>query len=250
MPPGYPTRASRIHVGDHTRFQCVFGLILFSAFARAGELGAVIRMEMPMPGESLSRRIATEARRIEGQMFMTQQPPDQNTILVRYAEGPAQLEAALEGLAEEDLDVALSADTWTIRQIVHHIVDGDDLWKACIKIALGNSGTTFDLQWYWDLPQDRWVQRWDYAGRAIEPSLALFRANRSHVAQLLQQITDGWERYVLIKWPGRQEEERITVGDVVEMQANHLLGHVDDIRLIREARGLGAPESGAMRREL
>jgi len=180
---------------------------------------------------------------------MTQQPPDPNTIRARYAEGPAQLEAALEGLAEEDLDVALAANTWTIRQIVHHVVDGDDLWKVCIKIALGNSGVTFDLQWYWDLSQDTWVQRWDYAGRAIEPSLALFRANRRHVAQLLRQIPDGWERYVLIKWPGRQEEERITVGDVVEMQVNHLMGHVDDTRWIREAHEPGAPGSDIIRRE-
>ena len=180
---------------------------------------------------------------------MTQQPPDPNTILARYAEGPAQLEAALEGLAEADLDAALTADTWTIRQIVHHVVDGDDLWKVCIKMALGNSGARFDLQWYWDLPQDRWVQRWDYAGRAIEPALALLRANRRHVAQLLRQIPDGWERHVLIKWPGRQEEERITVGYVVEMQAGHLLGHVDDMRRIREAREPGAPGSGAIGRD-
>jgi len=180
---------------------------------------------------------------------MTQQTSDPNTILSRYAEGPAQLEAALEGLAEADLDAALSADTWTIRQIVHHLVDGDDLWKVCIKMALGNSGTRFDLQWYWDFPQDTWVQRWDYAGRAIEPSLAFLRASRSHVAQLLHQIPDGWERYVLIKWPGSQEEERITIRDIVEMQAGHLVGHVDDIMRIREAHGLGAPGSGAMRRD-
>ena len=179
---------------------------------------------------------------------MTQQPSDPTTTLAHYAEGPAQLEAALEGLAEADLDVALSADTWTIRQTVHHVVDGDDLWKMCIKAALGSSTGLFSYGWYWKIPQDTWVQSWDYAGRAIEPSLALFRANRSHVAQLLQQIPDGWERCSLITLPDG-EEKPTSVGYVVEMQVNHVLGHVDDIWRIREAHGLGAPGSGIVRRE-
>jgi len=36
----------------------------------------------------------------------------------------------------------------------------------------------FSLQWCWEVPQDTRVERWDYAGRVIEPSLALFRANQ------------------------------------------------------------------------
>ena len=165
---------------------------------------------------------------------MTEQTRDPDAILARYADGPAQLEAAIAGLAETDLDLAQSGDTWTIRQLVHHVVDGDDIWKVCIKGALGNSGGVFTLQWYWDIPQDTWVERWDYAGRAIEPSLALFRANRRHVVQLVGRIPDGWERHMRIRWPHRADEERITVGDVIEMQANHVAYHVDDIRAIRE----------------
>jgi hypothetical protein len=169
---------------------------------------------------------------------MTEQTYDPDAILARYADGPAQLEAAIGGLTETDLDMAQSADTWTIRQLVHHIVDGDDIWKVCIKAALGNSGGVFSLQWYWEVEQDTWVERWDYAGRAIGPSLALFRANRRHVVQLVGQNPDGWERHMRIQWPHRPEEERITVGDVIEMQANHVAHHVDDIRAIRQTRGL------------
>ena len=122
---------------------------------------------------------------------MTEQTRDPDTILALYADGPAQLEAAIAGLAEEDLDVAQSADTWTIRQIVHHVADGDDIWKIGIKAALGNSTGTFTLQWYWDKPQDEWVESWDYAGRDLEPSLALFRANRRHIVQ--RSMPESWE---------------------------------------------------------
>ncbi len=169
---------------------------------------------------------------------MTEQTRDPDAILARYADGPAQLEAAIAGLAGADLDLALSGDTWTIRQLVHHVVDGDDIWKVCIKGALGNSGSLFTLQWYWDIPQDTWVERWNYAGRAIEPSLALFRANRRHVVQLIERIPDGWERHMRIQWLHQAEEERITVGDVIEMQVNHVAYHVDDIRAIRETQSV------------
>ena len=99
---------------------------------------------------------------------MIEQGHDPAAILARYTDGVAQLEAAIVGLTESDLDIAQAADTWTIRQIVHHVIDGDDLRKVCIKAALGNSEGIFSLQWYWDKPQDEWVESWDYAGRAIE----------------------------------------------------------------------------------
>ncbi len=168
---------------------------------------------------------------------MTEPTRDPEAILARYVDGPAQLESAIAGLTEEDLNLAQSADTWTIRQIVHHVVDGDDIWKIGIKAALGNSGDTFTLQWYWDKPQDEWVEIWNYAGRAIELSLALFRANRRHIVQLLSQTPDAWERYMVIRWPDEQQAQ-ISVGDIVEMQADHVRGHINDIRLIRQTHHL------------
>ncbi len=168
---------------------------------------------------------------------MTKQTPDLKATVTRCAGGPARLEDAIAGLSEADLDFALTPGTWTIRQLVHHIVDGDDLWKTCIKAALGNSKGEFSLQWYWDRPQDAWVESWNYAGRAIEPSLALLNANRRHVVQLLERIPDPWDRDILVRWPSG-EEARLTVGDVVEMQADHLAGHLDDILAVRKAHDL------------
>ena len=102
---------------------------------------------------------------------MTEPTSDPGTLLAHYADGPARLEADIAGLTETGLDLAQSAETWTIRQIVHHAVYGDDLWQACTKAALASGDGTFSLQWYWDIPQNRWVEIWDYAGRLVEPSL-------------------------------------------------------------------------------
>jgi uncharacterized damage-inducible protein DinB len=170
-------------------------------------------------------------------MSTTEQKRDLEVLLARYADGPDQLEAALAGLTEADLDLALTVGTWSIRQLVHHVVDGDDLWKAAIKAALGHSRGLFSFCWYWDKPQEEWAEDWHYAGRAIEPSLALFRANRRHIVQLLQQIPDAGERYTLITLPDG-EKRPTPVHYVVQMQTDHVTGHVNDIRAIREAHHL------------
>ena len=153
-------------------------------------------------------------------------------ILARYASGPDQLEAAIEGLAPADLDLALDDDSWTIRQIVQHVVDGDDLWRIGIKAALGDTRSAFDLRWYWELEQDTWAESWNYAGREVEPSLALLRAARCQVVQLLEQTPGAWERS--LPFLGSRGETTISLADMVEMQAEHVVGHVDDIRKIRQ----------------
>ena len=160
---------------------------------------------------------------------MDKQLSDRNAIISSYAGGPDLLDTAIAGLNTADLDIAESDGRWTIRQIVHHVVDGDDIWKSFIKQAIGNPGSRFELQWYWELPQDEWVERWGYKSRAIEPSLALFRANREHIVQLLQEIPAAWEQTLLILWP-KGDEQEVSVAWVVEMQAQHVLGHVEDIR--------------------
>ena len=161
---------------------------------------------------------------------------DQALVLARYADGPTQLENAIKGLAESDLDLAPSQGGWSIREIVHHIADGDDIWKSCIKIALGNQEAEFHLDWYWRIPQTTWASSWAYAPRSLSSSLDLLRATRKHILDLLAHRADAWERSVAIHEPSGQVS-RVSVGFVVEMQAKHLLHHVDRILAIRRERG-------------
>jgi hypothetical protein len=155
-------------------------------------------------------------------------------ILKQYADGPSLLDSALAGLSETDLDLALSDDSWTIRQIVHHIVDGDDLWKTCIKMALGNSDALFSLQWYTVRTQREWSESWAYSRRGIESSLALYRANRRHMVELLENFPGACERSIRFERPGK-EEIHITVFDVVELHVDHLTEHIESIQAIRKA---------------
>lgn len=168
---------------------------------------------------------------MEGQIYT------ETDTLASYAAGPDRLEAAIAGLSEDKLDLALSPRSWSIRQIVHHLADGDDIWKVFVKRAIGNPQGLFELAWYWEIPQDEWVSHWAYAQRAIEPSLALFRANHKHVVQLLESIPGAWEKCLPIRFLSGTQQS-ISVAEVMDMQARHVEGHIDEICKIREKHGV------------
>ncbi len=152
-------------------------------------------------------------------------------IVASYVECAGRLEAALGGLSENELDQAGAEGGWTIRQYTHHVADGDDLWKIFIKRALGSASGAFQLEWYWQMPQEAWGEAWGYAGRAIEPSLALLRASRAHVAQLLRGTPGGLERCLAVRMPDGSERP-VSVGEMVAMQTRHVEGHIADIEQI------------------
>jgi len=158
-------------------------------------------------------------------------PANKDSVIARYIEGPKILKRALKGLKEADLDTAPSKGKWTIRQIVHHILDGDDIWKICIKQAIGNNQSEFSLDWYRELSQDTWADHWAYDQRPIEASLTLLTAIRDHVVQLIEHVPDGWNRTVRFREPNG-EIEIVPVGFIIEMQSAHVAHHVKQIEAI------------------
>jgi len=171
-------------------------------------------------------------------------PEDRDGIVSRFREGPTLLEQAVIGLSDTVLDAKPSGGGWSIRQIVHHVVDGDDLWKLCIKMAIGNEQAEFGLEWYGSLTQDTWADRWAYNRRPIGASLSLLKATREHVLQLLESVPEAWNRGVVVR-TSKGEIERVPVGFVIQMQADHVLHHIKRIRAILQEVGgtVGARES-------
>lgn len=158
-------------------------------------------------------------------------PGNRADLISRFRDGPALLEAAVCALTDAELDAVPPRGDWSVRQIVHHVADGDDLWRLAIKMAMGTEGAEFSLAWYHVQPQEAWAERWAYRTRPIGPSLALLRTGREHVLQLLEQVPDAWHRAVLFR--NRDgSTERVPVGCVIGMQADHLLHHLERVREI------------------
>jgi hypothetical protein len=160
-------------------------------------------------------------------------PENKNEILISFMQGPGMLENTISGLSENELDYVPSNGGWSIRQIIHHITDGDDLWKTCIKIALGSDQAEFDLKWYQAIPQIEWAKRWSYEKRSITASLNLLKANRDHIIQLLECIPDGWIKTFNYQEPNGKIEI-ISIGFVIEMQTKHVVHHIKRISEIRK----------------
>jgi len=158
---------------------------------------------------------------------------EQDQILKDFVSCLKLLKASIDGLQGSQLDLSKEKDEWTIREIVHHLADGDYIWKLCVLRALGESRVAFHLKWYWETEQVRWSQLWGYASREIEPSLALLEANRNHAVELLRTMPGSLSKTIIIEWPGGDRQE-VQIGWILEMQTNHVLGHIEDIREIRE----------------
>ena len=162
-------------------------------------------------------------------LFVQQRSPEKTRAL--FLRGGDDLEAAVAGLAETDLDLTRGPGEWSIRQIVHHLAETDSRSFMAIITALAQSGSTFIRNPY---DQEHWVEALAYKERAIEPSLALIKAMRQHLAHLFQQIPDHWDRYVLMKfasWEG--EGDKVTIGDVLDGLNWHFAEHCAEIQETR-----------------
>ncbi len=160
-------------------------------------------------------------------LFVQQRSPEKTRAL--YIRGGDDVEAALAGLAETDLDLTRGPNEWSIRQIVHHLAETDAMFFMAFKTALAQSGSTFIRNPY---DQDHWVEALAYTERAIEPSLALLKAMRQQLAQLFQQIPDHWDRYVLLKFAS-WEGDTVTVGELMDGMNWHLAEHCAEIQETR-----------------
>ncbi len=164
-------------------------------------------------------------------------PEDRDRTLSRFREGPVLLEQAVRGLNDSELDFKPAGGGWNIRQIIHHITDGDDIWKFGVKMVIGNEQAEFPLEWYSSQTQENWADKWGYSRRSIDVSLSVLKAIREQMLQLMSAVPDMWDRVMLVRTkPGKIET--ITVGFVFQMQADHLFHHLERIRaILRERRG-------------
>jgi hypothetical protein len=157
---------------------------------------------------------------------------DHETLLEKYLQLPDRLEAAIAGLGESDLDRKLETG-WTIRQYIHHVVEGEYIWQVNLRAVAGTNGILFPFTWYFAVPQDEWAMRWAYDKRPLGPSLALFRASTWNLVEFLRHIPDVWDHFGRVIWPKAKDEACITVREIVEMHLGHMDQHVEDIQAIR-----------------
>lgn len=144
-----------------------------------------------------------------------------------FLEEPNRLDAVLRGLSEAEMAQKQVSAGQTIRQVVHHLADGDQMWAMYMKVAISASGSSFAADWY--PGDDTWAERMSFQAREAAPAIALFRANRAYVAQALRAMPDTWERTLTFKHSDDDESYRYSVADIVGLLVRHARQHVQEI---------------------
>lgn len=157
-------------------------------------------------------------------------PPDSADACSRaraillLAEAPAALRAAVDGLTHEQLEAPYRPDGWTVRQVVHHVVDSHVNAYTRLRLALTEDSPTIR-------PYDeaRWAELIDAKAMAVDVSLDLLDQLHERMVGLLQSLPDESfvRRYV------HPESGAHTIDYLVEMYAWHGRHHVAHITSLR-----------------
>ena len=162
---------------------------------------------------------------------------EKEQLVKKFSEGISQLEEVLDGLGESDLDQCREPGKWSIRQIVHHIAESEVLWNTALKAALANPGCIFDFNWY--IADNICAGPLFYHKRPIKESLALFRASRKQVLELLHLVDRFWEQSLFVQHENMGGKRKFAVEEIVQWQDKHLRLHIIQIKKSLKKPGTG-----------
>ena len=147
-------------------------------------------------------------------------------LIAQYREGFARVASALEGFPADKLTARPFPGKWTAAEIVHHLADSEMHSALRLRKLLAEPHPV--IQGY---DQEMWAVKLRYQERAIEPSLAAFKAARESTAQLFEHMSeDDWRHLGWHTEAGSYHSERW-----LEIYASHAHGHAEQIQRLKVA---------------
>jgi hypothetical protein len=132
------------------------------------------------------------------------------------------------GRSDAELDERPDGSPFTIRELVHHIVEANVVAASIVVAGLGSPGSVYD--WSWMLPFGKWMERMRYDAKPIGPTVALLEALNEYVVAQIEPLPDGLERTVQLRDEPGGELRTMTIADVLMQEWNHAREHVEAIR--------------------
>jgi hypothetical protein len=146
------------------------------------------------------------------------------TLIDRYRTGTADVEAALAGITDDELDrQPVDADSWTARDVAHHLADSEAMAYIRLRRLVAEDEP---LIVGYDEPE--WARRLHY-DRPIASSLAVLAAVRTASLELLDQLGEAdWSRAGM-----HSESGPYGVETWLRIYADHAHDHAEQIRAAR-----------------
>ena len=155
--------------------------------------------------------------------------PDERAALIdAIAAHPANMRAAVDGLDDAQLDTPYREGGWTVRQVVHHVVDSHINSYVRFKLAV-----TEDEPEIITYEQAEWAELPDAKSAPVGGSLALLDALHARWVSFLRALTAEQFRRPL----RHPDWGRITVDLLLEIYGWHCAHHERHITRLRERRG-------------
>jgi hypothetical protein len=155
-------------------------------------------------------------------------PDERSQRLEKIRSFPAQLEALVEYLDEDELNVQSLEGEWSVRQIVHHLADSH--MNAYIRLKLILTEDNPNVKGY---DQDKWAELIDTSTIPIDESLLILRGLHRRWVRLFENLQDDdWKRTAI-----HSEIGEITPDDLLVTYSDHGDNHIDQINRTLAAQG-------------
>jgi uncharacterized damage-inducible protein DinB len=141
---------------------------------------------------------------------------------------PTNLNAAVAGLSDAQLDTPYRDGGWTLRQTVHHIADSHINSFCRFKLALTEDESPTIRPYY----EDRWAELAD-SNMPVDVSLKIVEGIHSRWTSLLESMSDDDFKREFV----HPETGNWTLEKVLALYAWHSLHHTAHITSTRERNG-------------
>ncbi|HBI02859.1 MAG TPA: putative metal-dependent hydrolase [Paenibacillaceae bacterium] len=159
--------------------------------------------------------------------FVLPEEISQDTIeqWINELEGiPQELQDAIVGLNDEQLDTSYRPDGWTLRQVVHHLADGNINAYIRFKLAL-----TEDEPIIVPFNEERWADLSDSVELRPEVSVSLLRVLHKRWVKTLRGLNQEDFQRSFIHPEGGKTELRKALGFFV-WHGKHHIAHITSFR--------------------
>jgi len=146
-------------------------------------------------------------------------------VIDRYEAGGDEPGRVIEGLTAEQLGAHPVLGTWSIRQIVCHLMDTDQVAAYRMKRIITEDRPAWDLY-----DENAFATRLDYDRRDPAATCEVFRLNRRLMASLLR----GLPKAAFARVAEHQEVGEMSLDTFVRLYTHHLEHHMGFARQKRE----------------
>ena len=149
-------------------------------------------------------------------------------VIEQYAQGTGVPAEGIKGLTPADLLAEPVPGTWSIQQIVLHLMDSDLIAADRMKRILAEENPTII-----GYDEKAFSQKLHYDKQDPFIAAEIFRQNRTLMAVILRHVPDS----AFTRFGTHNERGKMTLGDMVALYVWHLEHHMGFLRRKRQLLG-------------